>query len=295
MNYRLLIVSTLCLFFNNIYAQSKIEKKLDKLWETNKKKCISKARYLIEKSKAEERSNYYLLKYHLLNAKDYRRKSQWNSVFRYAISGNEYSSQEWQNLRVDIKISAEEYFFELKPGEKDKFGREYVEVFQDSLLAFKQWLVDQEKKRAANVIAVVAEGTDSLRRVLLSIAQNLQGTPYKWAGEDPKGFDCSGFTRYVYKSVGIELPHNAQLQATLEEAKTKPVEMAQPGDLLFFGSKTSKGYNVAHAAILLSREQDSVKVIHCVGKGVCIEGDSISWDTYWKDRILFAKSLIGEN
>lgn len=282
------------MYLNNISAQSKIEKKLDKWWKTDQKKCITKARDFIQKGKAEERSKYYLLKYNLLKAQDYGRKSQWNTVFRYAQNGKEYDSQDWQEIRAEVKISAEKFFNALNPAEKEKFGGKYVEVFQDSLQGLKEWLVNQEEEKAAMAIAVIAEGTDSLRRALLLIAQELQGTPYKWAGEDPRGFDCSGFTKYVYKSVGIELPHNAQLQATLEDAETKTIEMAEPGDLLFFGSKTNKGYNVAHAAILLSREQDSIKVIHCVGKGVCVEGDSISWDTYWKDRILFAKSLIGK-
>lgn len=282
------------MYLNNISAQSKIEKKLDKWWETDQKKCITKARDFIKKGKAEERSKYYLLKYNLLKAQDYGRKSQWNTVFRYAQNGTEYDSQDWQEIRAEVKISAEEFFNALNPAEKEKFGSKYVEVFKDSLQGLKEWLVNQEEEKAAMAIAVIAEGTDSLRRALLLIAQELQGTPYKWAGEDPSGFDCSGFTKYVYKSVGIELPHNAQLQATLKDAETKTIEMAEPGDLLFFGSKTSKGYNVAHAAILLSREQDSIKVIHCVGKGVCVEGDSISWDTYWKDRVLFAKSLIGK-
>jgi len=68
---------------------------------------------------------------------------------------------------------------------------------------------------------------------VLSIAASLAGTPYRYGGTSPStGFDCSGFTQYVFKQVGISLPRTAEEQ---RQAAT-PVSNPQPGDLVFFGS-----------------------------------------------------------
>ena len=79
----------------------------------------------------------------------------------------------------------------------------------------------------------VAAGTAGGIAVDWALAQ--VGTPYVWGGETPGvGFDCSGFTMYVYSSFGVGLPHNAAAQ----QASTTPVPSGQeqPGDLVFFGS-----------------------------------------------------------
>jgi cell wall-associated NlpC family hydrolase len=68
---------------------------------------------------------------------------------------------------------------------------------------------------------------------VLSIAASLAGTPYSYGGTSPStGFDCSGFTQYVFKQVGISLPRTAEQQ---RQAAT-PVSDPQPGDLVFFGN-----------------------------------------------------------
>ena len=68
---------------------------------------------------------------------------------------------------------------------------------------------------------------------VLGIAASLAGTPYSYGGTSPStGFDCSGFTQYVFRQVGISLPRTAEAQ---RQAAT-PVSNPQPGDLVFFGS-----------------------------------------------------------
>jgi cell wall-associated NlpC family hydrolase len=67
---------------------------------------------------------------------------------------------------------------------------------------------------------------------VLGIASRYAGTMYVYGGTTPAGFDCSGFTQYVFRQVGISLPRTADAQ----RAATTPVSNPQPGDLVFFGS-----------------------------------------------------------
>jgi cell wall-associated NlpC family hydrolase len=67
---------------------------------------------------------------------------------------------------------------------------------------------------------------------VVAIAARYVGTPYVWGGASPSGFDCSGFTMYVYAQVGVSLPHNAAAQY----GYGSPVSRGSlaPGDLVFF-------------------------------------------------------------
>lgn len=66
---------------------------------------------------------------------------------------------------------------------------------------------------------------------VLAIAASLLGIPYVYGGSTPAGFDCSGFTMYVFARAGISLPRTAAGQ----QAASTPVSNPQPGDLVFFG------------------------------------------------------------
>jgi len=66
---------------------------------------------------------------------------------------------------------------------------------------------------------------------VLSIAAALSGIPYVYGGSTPAGFDCSGFTMYIFAKVGVSLPRTAAAQ----QAAATPVSNPQPGDLVFFG------------------------------------------------------------
>jgi peptidoglycan DL-endopeptidase CwlO len=67
---------------------------------------------------------------------------------------------------------------------------------------------------------------------VVGIAEQYLGVPYVWGGASPAGFDCSGFTMYVYAQVGVSLPHNAAAQY----GYGSPVSRGNlaPGDLVFF-------------------------------------------------------------
>ncbi|GGL34298.1 C40 family peptidase [Phycicoccus endophyticus] len=68
---------------------------------------------------------------------------------------------------------------------------------------------------------------------VVNIARQYIGIAYSYGGTSPStGFDCSGFTQYVFGQAGVSLPRTASEQ----QAAATPVSSPQPGDLVFFGS-----------------------------------------------------------
>ena len=67
---------------------------------------------------------------------------------------------------------------------------------------------------------------------LLELAAKHLGTPYRYGGQKPGGFDCSGFAKYIFGQVGIQLPRTAAEQARV--GVEVPREQLMPGDLVYF-------------------------------------------------------------
>ncbi|MEG0775424.1 NlpC/P60 family protein [Clostridium sp.] len=90
--------------------------------------------------------------------------------------------------------------------------------------------------------SVIVEGNGSGGSIV-SYAYGFRGTPYQWGGNGPSSFDCSGFTKYVYRANGISLPRTADSQ--MDTGTYVPRNQLQPGDLVFFGS----GGHATHVGI----------------------------------------------
>ena len=67
---------------------------------------------------------------------------------------------------------------------------------------------------------------------VVGIAMRYLGVPYRWGGASPSGFDCSGFTMYVYAQVGVSLPHYTGSQWAMGSPVSR--DQLQAGDLVFF-------------------------------------------------------------
>jgi cell wall-associated NlpC family hydrolase len=65
-----------------------------------------------------------------------------------------------------------------------------------------------------------------------TLALRMVGKPYRWGGESPDGFDCSGLVRWAYGQVGLDVPHNTHALYALGDV-VKRGEL-RTGDLLFF-------------------------------------------------------------
>jgi cell wall-associated NlpC family hydrolase len=77
-----------------------------------------------------------------------------------------------------------------------------------------------------------ADASRGLVPGIISVAERFLGSPYRYGASGPYSFDCSGYTRYVFSLLGINLPHTANGQAQVGERVTS----LSPGDLVFFGS-----------------------------------------------------------
>lgn len=76
------------------------------------------------------------------------------------------------------------------------------------------------------------ENLDDQTRSVLESAYKYIGTPYRWGGTTPDGFDCSGFVRYVFNENGIPLGRSSHVQ--VQEGKPVRLSDLKPGDLIFF-------------------------------------------------------------
>ena len=120
---------------------------------------------------------------------------------------------------------------------------------------------------------------------IITYANQFVGVPYVWAGESPDGFDCSGFTSFVFINKEIVLPRRAKDQ--YEAANKVSAEKAQIGDLVFF----SNGGEISHVGILVSEAGKEKVMIHASSsKGITF--DKIDGSSYWEKRLYGFGSII---
>jgi cell wall-associated NlpC family hydrolase len=94
---------------------------------------------------------------------------------------------------------------------------------------------------------------------VVAIALRYLGTPYRWAGSSPGGFDCSGFVMYVYGRIGIGLPHNTAMLWGLGRPVAR--KDLQPGDLVFFNGLGHSGIYIGGGRFVHSPHSgDVVKI-----------------------------------
>ena len=92
---------------------------------------------------------------------------------------------------------------------------------------------------------------------IAATAKQYLGTGYVYGGASPRGFDCSGFTMYVYQQFGYSLPHTAtgQWQSGIG-TKVWSIGALQPGDLVFFNDPSrNAGKACSHAGIYIGNGQ----------------------------------------
>lgn len=109
---------------------------------------------------------------------------------------------------------------------------------------------------------------------LISYANGYLGVPYVRGGSSPKGFDCSGFTQYVFKKFGVTLPRTAASQAGSCASVAR--DSLKSGDLVFFRSPSTT--KIAHVGIYI----DGGRFIHSSSPGDVVKTDTLTSGYYDK-------------
>lgn len=128
----------------------------------------------------------------------------------------------------------------------------------------------------------------TFRKDIVAYAAKYKGSRYTPAGKKPDtGFDCSGFTSYVFDHFDISLSPAAREQ--VKQGKSKDVKNAQPGDLIFF--RRSAREPIFHVSLVKSNNGKSIVVIHSTTSRGVIEEDVLN-STYWKQYIDSVRDVV---
>lgn len=124
---------------------------------------------------------------------------------------------------------------------------------------------------------------------MLTFAHKFTGLRYRRGGKTPKGFDCSGFTSYVYRQFGISL--NASSRSQYTQGTSIDTDNLRPGDLVFFGGRGGSRKIVGHVGIVASVNYDNCTFdfIH----SACSSGITVSKSTepYYSRRYIGARRV----
>lgn len=130
---------------------------------------------------------------------------------------------------------------------------------------------------------------------IVSYAKKFLGVPYVYGGASPSGFDCSGFTMYVYNHFGISMRHGAQAQATLGKAvstdkssKSSLLNNLKAGDLVFFLDYETMD-EIGHCGIYIG---DGNFIHASSGSGYCVKINSLLPGEYYNTRYCAARRII---
>ena len=122
-----------------------------------------------------------------------------------------------------------------------------------------------------------------VQKDVIQTALSLLGTPYRFGGATPEGFDCSGFVNYVYRhSVSLVLPRESHDLARV--GKPVPTADLQPADLVYFKIERQKPL---HVGIYIG----DGRFIHAPSSKGTVNIQSLRLD-YWRDRFITARRVI---
>lgn len=128
---------------------------------------------------------------------------------------------------------------------------------------------------------IAARASDETAFKAVEYARDMLGKPYKFAGDTPAGFDCSGLVKYAYGRAGITLPRDTQSQQRMSALAS--TQALREGDLLFFDQE---GKKKSHVGLYIGNG----RFIHAPSSGGRVRIDSLN-APFWKKHFVEARRI----
>lgn len=146
-------------------------------------------------------------------------------------------------LAASIQAAADQEFFQ-DPAKQHQVVADYLASRQaNAASAASRDRSIAEAQATLDALNAAAQTTTLDRDAVINTAASLAGVPYRRGGTSTSGFDCSGYTQYVYRQLGISIPRVSSSQSKWADKISR--DEAKPGDLIFFHSGSGHVYHVA--------------------------------------------------
>ena len=162
-------------------------------------------------------------------------------------------SHSWDNgeYKIDLEISLQNIMNEVSAGQEES--------------------EDSSSSTTTSSSSDSSSNNGTVNKVI-SLAKGKVGNRYVWGATGPNTFDCSGFTQWLYKQVGISIPRVSKDQSKYGKSVSR--SNLQPGDLLFFNTS---GSGVSHVGLYIGNGQ----MIHAANSKKGVRHDSITSGYYY--------------
>ena len=154
---------------------------------------------------------------------------------------------------------------------------------------------NDKKSEAEGESSSTSNSSTIKAKEIVSYAKKFLGVPYVYGGASPSGFDCSGFTMYVFEHFGISMRHGAQAQAKLGEkvsadksSKSSLLNNLEVGDLVFFLDYETMD-EIGHCGIYIG---DGNFIHASSGSGYCVKINSLLPGEYYNTRYCAARRVL---
>ena len=138
----------------------------------------------------------------------------------------------------------------------------------------------REPAAESGAMSAAPEADTAVRTALDQI-----GTPYRFGGNGPHGFDCSGLVRFSYGAAGLSLPRDTRQQRRLGQRVGDPAEWRR-GDLLFY---TRNRGRALHVALFIGDGE----FVHAPSSGGQVRIERVD-APHWKKHFIEARRVVGE-
>jgi cell wall-associated NlpC family hydrolase len=291
-----IIIAVLCLFLSELaLGQDKKIDKLEMLYDQGNYDIVLRRSEKLMRTPGYEKHPSPVLFHALAEyqvGKDNEKFSSSQAIYDYEkfliLDSLDYYKKAYSNYIYDLQLGiANEIRVLNESGNNEK-----AKVKYDSYVRLFGNVAQFEELVITNVEVTPTETStpnvpitkQKVRDGVIKEANKHIGTPYKYGGITPKGFDCSGFTQYVYSKNGEQLPRTADAQSSTYQ--TVKIGKAQKGDLVFFGSSKN---NISHVGIVVSN--NPLVMIHASSsRGIMIS--NVDADPYWKPKLQFAVTVL---